>query len=69
VGEKMAAKGHSHVLKHALSKQVISEDHPLVLFFDLIAFRHAIKELLEAFPSHFFHTLAVKANPTLRYCT
>jgi diaminopimelate decarboxylase len=63
----MAAQAHCQVLKHSLKEEVISEAQPLVLFFDLIAFRQAIFELRDAFPPNFFHTLAVKANPTLRY--
>lgn len=63
----MAAQLHREVVKQALAQTIVSEARPLVLFFDLDAFRAAIRDLHSAFPKHFLHTLAVKANPTLRY--
>lgn len=62
----MAAQLHREVVKKALAQDTVSEARPLVLFFDLDAFRAAIRDLHSAFPKHFLHTLAVKANPTLR---
>ena len=61
----MAATGHEDVAQAAVAQGMVSEEIPLILFFDLDAYITAIGSL-KAFPENFLHTLAVKSNPTLR---
>eukprot|EP00123_Amoebidium_parasiticum_P011220 comp20583_c0_seq1/m.26505 comp20583_c0_seq1/g.26505 ORF comp20583_c0_seq1/g.26505 comp20583_c0_seq1/m.26505 type:complete len:435 (-) comp20583_c0_seq1:213-1517(-) len=61
----MAATRHAETAAAALQQQLLSEDTPLALLYDLAAFRQAMHDLTAAFPAHFLHTMAVKSNPTL----
>ena len=52
------------VLKHLLSKGIISEEHPYGLFIDSGVLLENMNEIKEAFPEPFFkHRYAIKANP------
>eukprot|EP01134_Creolimax_fragrantissima_P001662 CFRG1662T1 len=67
---------HALVVQNAIASGTLSEDNPLALFFDMVAFRQAICNLRDAFSGErgntdtriqgrYLHTLAVKSNPTL----
>ena len=52
------------VLKHLLSKGVISEENPCGLFIDRDVLLENMGEIKKAFPESFFqHRYAIKANP------
>eukprot|EP01114_Cavostelium_apophysatum_P021025 TRINITY_DN7214_c0_g1_i2.p1 TRINITY_DN7214_c0_g1~~TRINITY_DN7214_c0_g1_i2.p1 ORF type:complete len:447 (-),score=110.25 TRINITY_DN7214_c0_g1_i2:57-1373(-) len=50
-------------IRSAISAGMLSEEQPLGLFYDLEHFKNSIEEVRKAFPSHFIHTMAIKANP------
>ena len=52
------------VLKHLLSKGILSEEQPCGLFIDRAVLLENMNEIKEAFPEPFFkHRYAIKANP------
>jgi diaminopimelate decarboxylase len=54
------------ILRAALSEGVLGEQQPLVAFVDNAGVEAAIRDLHEAFPDHFDHMFAAKANPMRR---
>ena len=57
----------TQVLERAMAKKVFDEDDleasPVALFYDLDSYDGLLKECQAAFPSHFRHFVAAKANP------
>eukprot|EP01116_Phalansterium_solitarium_P024929 TRINITY_DN9290_c0_g1_i1.p1 TRINITY_DN9290_c0_g1~~TRINITY_DN9290_c0_g1_i1.p1 ORF type:complete len:408 (+),score=118.31 TRINITY_DN9290_c0_g1_i1:51-1274(+) len=68
VAQSPAGCSHAKIkaLKAAWQAGLLSEDTPLAIFYNLSHYRREIQKLIGAFPSHFVHTMAVKANPVLR---
>jgi diaminopimelate decarboxylase len=54
-------------VQQALAQGALGEDHPLVMLYNLTQFRKNLEDAKKAFPSHFLHTVAVKANPVLAF--
>jgi len=54
------------MMKQAVEAGLVSEDVPLAFFWNLTEFQKQIQELKAAFPSHWLHTVATKANPLQR---
>lgn len=48
--------------KVAIKERVVSEENPVVLFYNLTLFKNGMKRMKETFPSNWLHTIAVKAN-------
>ncbi|KAA8490824.1 Diaminopimelate decarboxylase [Porphyridium purpureum] len=55
----------SSVIKAALQAQLIDDENPSGLFYDLTLFRKQCKELITAFPPSALHGFAIKANPVV----
>jgi len=56
----------AEVLTDAIQRgDVLSEDRPCALFYDLTVFRSECRQLVSAFPPTSMHGFAVKANPLL----
>jgi len=54
------------VLRAALDTHILQEsERPIAMFYNLTRFRKCISRVQSLFPSHFLHTMAVKANPVL----
>jgi diaminopimelate decarboxylase len=53
-------------MKSAVKQGLFTEDSPLAMFWNLTEFQAQVKEAQAAFPGHFLHTVATKANPLLR---
>ncbi len=53
-------------MKQAVKKGLIGEETPLALFWNLTEFQRQLRDLQAAFPPHFLHTVATKANPLER---
>jgi len=49
-------------IKSAISQKILTDEDPLILFYDLKRFKNAFKDAVDSFPSHFVHTMAIKAN-------
>jgi diaminopimelate decarboxylase len=57
--------GHSRyelILRAALDAGCLGREQPIAAFVDTVAVRRTIRELHEAFPGHFEHAFAAKAN-------
>ena len=57
---------HEQVVSAAVDSDYLSEDRPLAAFVDTAAVRKTIKSLKDAFPGHFKHMFAAKANTMRR---
>lgn len=53
-------------MRAAVKQGIFTEDSPLAMIWSLTEFQAQIKEAQDAFPAHFLHTVATKANPLLR---
>jgi diaminopimelate decarboxylase len=54
-------------VRQCISEGILGEDHPLVMLYSLDKFKEALNQAIEAFPPHFLHTAAVKANPVMSF--
>ena len=54
------------VLRAAVKRGLLLSDRPWAMFFDVDALHRHLRSLRAAFPSHFVHCFAVKANPVKR---
>jgi diaminopimelate decarboxylase len=57
--------GHSRyelILRAALDAACLGREQPIAAFVDTVAVKRTIRELHEAFPGHFEHAFAAKAN-------
>jgi diaminopimelate decarboxylase len=57
--------GHSRyelILRAALDASCLGREQPIAAFVDTVAVKRTIRELHEAFPGHFEHAFAAKAN-------
>jgi diaminopimelate decarboxylase len=57
---------HERVLQAAIESGFLDEDRPLAAFVDTQAVNDTIRSLKEAFPPHFEHMFAAKANTMRR---
>ena len=54
------------ILQAAIREGRIGADQPLAAFMDAATVRAAVRDLFAAFPTHFSHTFAAKANSLRR---
>jgi len=47
----------------AIKQNIVGEEHPIVLFYNLKLYKESVARAKAAFPSFFLHTMAVKSNP------
>lgn len=52
-------------LARAVKQGLIDDHRPLAAFVDVNGVRRTVRRLLEAFPAHFHHAFAAKANPMI----
>jgi diaminopimelate decarboxylase len=57
------AKHKTLAIQNAIKQGLLGDDRPLVALVNLQGLTHSVKDLLGAFPDHFRHCFAVKANP------
>ena len=57
---------HEQVVRAAVDSAYLSENRPLAAFVDTAAISRAIQSLKNAFPDHFEHMFAAKANTMRR---
>lgn len=58
-----------HALKHSIAQQLISDFTPVIGVMDFDALTAACQTLTSAFPKHFQHHFAAKANPLIAVLT
>jgi len=54
------------VVKQAIESALLNEEHALASFLHIEGIKESVAALQAAFPSHFFHTFAAKANSMLK---
>jgi len=54
-------------VRQALAQGKLNEENPLVMLYNLDAFKSALSNAKKVFPSNFIHTVAAKANPVLSF--
>lgn len=63
---EQCAEWKVRVMREVARQGLITEDSPLAFLWNLTEFQRQIQEAKDAFPSHFLHTVASKANPLIR---
>jgi hypothetical protein len=66
--EQFETKWKEDAVRKAVSQGALSDDSPLVMLYNLEAFKATLQAAKQAFPSNFLHTVAVKSNPILVSC-
>ncbi len=57
----------SLAIKAAINQGLLNEDKPLIALMNIHGLQKSVNDLTEAFPDHFKHCFAVKANPYLKF--
>lgn len=63
---EQCAEWKVRMMREVARQGLITEDSPLAFLWNLTEFQRQIQEAKDAFPPHFLHTVASKANPLIR---
>lgn len=66
VAEPDAGSAIAPVLRNAVNRGILSDENPIVVFYDLAAFDAECRALVSAFPASSLHGFAIKACPLVK---